>query len=63
MKQVLLSYLEKTGDPSLINFKLHDFGFRGVTCPEQAAIGGAAHLINFLGTDTVPGLVLAKRFS
>lgn len=62
MKQVLLSYLEKTGDPSLINFKLHDFGFRGVTCPEQAAIGGAAHLINFLGTDTVPGLVLAKRF-
>lgn len=62
MKQVLLSYLEKTGDPSLVNFKLHDFGFRGVTCPEQAAIGGAAHLINFLGTDTVPGLVLAKRF-
>jgi nicotinamide phosphoribosyltransferase len=62
MKNVLNSYLEKTGDPSLINFKLHDFGFRGVTCPEQAAIGGAAHLVNFMGTDTVPGLVLAKRF-
>lgn len=62
MKKELLKYLEKTGDPSLIDFKLHDFGFRGVTCPEQAAIGGAAHLVNFSGTDTVPGLLLARKF-
>ncbi len=62
MKSVILKYLEKTGDPSLVDFKLHDFGFRGVTCPEQAAIGGASHLINFKGTDTFPGIVLAKYF-
>lgn len=62
MKQVLLKYLQATGDPSGLNFKLHDFGFRGVTCPEQAAIGGAAHLVNFQGTDTVAGLVLARKF-
>lgn len=62
MKQVLLRYLEETGDPSLIPFKLHDFGFRGVTCPEQAALGGCAHLVNFQGTDTVAGLVMAKKF-
>lgn len=62
MKQVILKYLAKTGDPSLINFKLHDFGFRGVTCPQQAAVGGAAHLVNFMGTDTVAGLVLLKKF-
>ncbi len=62
MKQVLLRYLARTGDESLIGFKLHDFGFRGVTCPEQAAIGGAAHLVNFLGTDNVAALLLAKRF-
>lgn len=62
MKNVIAKYLEKTGDPSLIDFKLHDFGFRGVTCPEQAAIGGASHLINFKGTDTFPGIVLAKYF-
>lgn len=62
MKQTLLKYLEETGDPSLIDFKLHDFGFRGVTCPEQAAIGGAAHLVNFKGTDTVPGILLARKF-
>jgi nicotinamide phosphoribosyltransferase len=62
MKQVILESLEQTGDPSLIDFKLHDFGFRGVTCPEQAALGGAAHLINFRGTDTVAGLVLLRCF-
>ena len=62
MKQVLLRSLRETGTPSLIDFKLHDFGFRGVTCPEQAALGGAAHLVNFLGTDTIPGLLLAREF-
>lgn len=62
MKQVILKYLESTGDPSLIDYKLHDFGFRGVTTPEQAAIGGAAHLINFRGTDTAAALVLLSEF-
>lgn len=62
MKQVLLKYLQETGDPAGLPFKLHDFGFRGVTCPEQAAIGGSSHLINFQGTDTTVGLVLARKF-
>ena len=62
MKGILAKYLALTGDPALIPFKLHDFGFRGVTCPEQAAVGGAAHLVNFLGTDTVAGLVLLRKF-
>lgn len=62
MKQIIGNYLAETGDPSLIDFKLHDFGFRGVTCPEQAALGGAAHLVNFQGTDTVAGLVLTRKF-
>ena len=30
-------------------FKLHDFGFRGVSSVETAGLGAAAHLINFLG--------------
>jgi nicotinamide phosphoribosyltransferase len=62
MGAVLRRALEQTGDPGLLPFKLHDFGFRGVTCPEQAAVGGAAHLVNFRGTDTLPGLVLLRHF-
>ncbi|CAG8670493.1 11568_t:CDS:10, partial [Acaulospora morrowiae] len=33
--------------------RLHDFGFRGCTCLEQSIIGGSAHLVNFIGTDTM----------
>ncbi|CAJ1375554.1 unnamed protein product [Effrenium voratum] len=43
-------------------FKLHDFGFRGVSSVESAALGGAAHLVNFLGTDTVAALLCTKRY-
>jgi nicotinamide phosphoribosyltransferase len=61
MKKLILKSLEKTGDPNLIAFKLHDFGFRGVSSVESAGIGGAAHLVNFMGTDTVAGLLVAKQ--
>ncbi|PJF17628.1 hypothetical protein PSACC_02573 [Paramicrosporidium saccamoebae] len=36
----------------LLDSRLHDFGFRGCTCVEQAIIGGTAHLLSFTGTDT-----------
>lgn len=62
IKKVINGYLEETGDSSGLPFKLHDFGFRGVSSPESAAIGGSAHLVNFLGTDTVLSLILAKEF-
>lgn len=57
IKQVILSYLEKSGDPSSIGFKLHDFGARGVSSRESAGLGGAAHLVNFLGTDTITAVM------
>lgn len=58
-KKLILKYLELTGDPSLIDFKLHDFGFRGVSSVESAGLGAAAHLLNFKGTDTIAGILLA----
>lgn len=61
IKDVILDYLERTGDPSLIDFKLHDFGSRGVSSEESAAIGGAAHLVNFKGSDTISGLLWARK--
>lgn len=62
IKQVIKDFLEKTGDPSLIDFKLHDFGARGVSSMESAGIGGAAHLVNFMGTDTITGLLYAREY-
>ena len=62
IKRVILDYLEKTGDPTLIDFKLHDFGARGVSSFESASIGGAAHLVNFMGTDTISGILFAREY-
>lgn len=45
-----------------INFKLHDFGYRGVSSVESAAIGGAAHLVSFHGTDTMAGLLAVDAY-
>lgn len=41
-------------------FMLHDFGARGVSSPQSAAINGCAHLINFMGSDTGLGLLGAR---
>jgi nicotinamide phosphoribosyltransferase len=63
-KQTIRQFLERTSDDVEVQlpFKLHDFGARGVSSLESAAIGGAAHLVNFLGTDTVSGLRLASAY-
>eukprot|EP01116_Phalansterium_solitarium_P000234 TRINITY_DN10136_c0_g1_i1.p1 TRINITY_DN10136_c0_g1~~TRINITY_DN10136_c0_g1_i1.p1 ORF type:complete len:514 (-),score=192.35 TRINITY_DN10136_c0_g1_i1:227-1768(-) len=37
----------------LADSRLHDFGFRGCTGVEQSVLGGAAHLLNFTGSDTL----------
>jgi nicotinamide phosphoribosyltransferase len=58
----VLVHLENSGDPAGISFKVHDFGYRGVTSPEQAAIGDAAHLVSFMGTDTVAGIELLQKY-
>jgi nicotinamide phosphoribosyltransferase len=62
MKKLVLRYLKDTGTPELIDFKIHDFGFRGSTSVESAGIGGSAHLISFKGTDTFQGIRVAKKY-
>lgn len=62
MRKTVLRYLKETGDPALIDFKVHDFGFRGSTSVESAGIGGAAHLVNFKGTDTLQALRVARKY-
>ncbi len=62
MRELIMRALVETGDPALIDFKLHDFGYRGSTSDESAAIGAAAHLINFKGTDTMAGVYLASQY-
>jgi nicotinamide phosphoribosyltransferase len=60
-KQLIQKYCDKTGS-ELSPFHMNDFGFRGTEVPESAGIGGSAHLINFLGTDTVIGIDYADAY-
>lgn len=62
IKQTIKKYLQMTGDPSLIDFKLQDFGGRGVEVFEAAGVGGAAHQVNFKGSDTITGILYARRY-
>ena len=63
-KQVIARYLQETSDnPALqLPFKLHDFGARGTSSQESAALGGMAHLVNFQGTDTLAGILAARQY-
>lgn len=64
MRQLIGGYLERTSDDPAgqLPFKLHDFGARGVSSVESAGLGGMAHLVNFLGTDTLSGLLAAREY-
>lgn len=58
-RQRIQASAEKTGsNPAGIDFKLHDFGYRGVSSEESAGILGAAHLLNFKGSDTMAAICL-----
>lgn len=61
-KKVLYDALVETGTPADVIWKLHDFGYRGVSSEESAEIAGAAHLVNFWGTDTVPAIDFINEF-
>jgi nicotinamide phosphoribosyltransferase len=65
VRKVVEQYFEATADDSsksAIDFVLNDFGFRGVSSVESAGLGGSAHLINFLGSDTVYASTFAKKY-
>lgn len=62
-KKIIWNALQRSSDDPAaeIGFKLHDFGARGVSSLESSRIGGAAHLVNFLGTDTVEAIRCADE--
>lgn len=62
IKKIIARYLNETGDVGGLAFKLHDFGMRGTSSYESSMLGGMAHIVNFMGTDTISSVVGAKRY-
>lgn len=54
--------LEKYGSSDWAKFAYHNFGDRGSSSVESAAIGGFAHLTQFMGTDNFNSLKLCKDY-
>jgi nicotinamide phosphoribosyltransferase len=53
IKNRIAGFMQYTGaDMSTLEFKLHDFGARGVSSEDSAIVGGTAHLTQFKGSDT-----------
>lgn len=62
-RTIIKRYLEETADNlDGLSFKLHDFGARGASSEETTAIGSLAHLVNFMGTDSLSGIIAARRY-
>ena len=62
-RQVFEEYADITGaDKEFIKWQGHDFSFRGLTGIENAQLSGAAHLLSFTGTDTVPAIDFLEEF-
>lgn len=63
VRQMIGEALARTADDPAaeLPFKLHDFGARGVSSQQSAALGGMAHLVSFQGTDTLAAILAARR--
>jgi nicotinamide phosphoribosyltransferase len=62
-RQIMDALVQSADDPlAEVDFKLHDFGARGGSSQETIRLGGAAHLVNFKGSDTVEGVRCANHY-
>lgn len=49
-------------DDSFVPWQGHDFSFRGMSGLEDALMSGAAHLLSFTGTDTIPAIDFLEEY-
>jgi nicotinamide phosphoribosyltransferase len=62
-RKMLNHYAQLTGtDPEFVGWQGHDFSMRGLPGIEAAAASGAAHLLSFVGTDTIPSLDFIEQY-
>lgn len=62
IKNIISDYLVKTGTPESIDYKLNDFGARGVSSFESSGIGGLGHDISFMGSDNLTASLYAMEY-
>ena len=62
-RKCLEFWADKTvGDISFVDFQGHDFSMRGMSSFESCQTSGAAHLLLFKGTDTLPAIDFVEKY-
>lgn len=54
--------METVGNADFVPFQGHDFSFRGMSSLQSACYSGAAHLLSFVGTDTIPAIDWLEQY-
>ncbi len=62
-RKLLETYAKETSDMlDFVPWQGHDFSMRGHASIESATVSGAAHLLSFTGTDTIPAIDFLEEF-
>src|SRR3569833_2853335 len=62
-RQVFEKFAKDTGAPlDFVKYQGHDFSFRGMSGPEDTARAGSAHLLSFVGSDSIPSIPYLKKY-
>jgi nicotinamide phosphoribosyltransferase len=62
---IIRDYFNQTVDENnhwLVDYYLHDFSMRGLSCMEETGIGCMAHLVNSKGTDSLMAIPYAVNY-
>jgi nicotinamide phosphoribosyltransferase len=63
VRNMIKQYMLETSDSlDVLPFMLQDFGARGASSRESAALGGMGHLLSFEGSDTIEAIVAAQMY-
>ncbi len=61
VKNTIASFLAETSDSmDGLDYMLHGFGYRSASSNQSSEYGDAGHLVNFLGTDTIPAIKFVR---
>lgn len=62
-KKLLDQYAAETSDaPEFTQWQGHDFSMRGMSSFESAQVSGAAHLLSFTGSDSIPAISFLEKY-
>lgn len=62
-RKLINRYADETvGNRDFVSWQGHDFSMRGMMGLEAACLSGAAHLLSFTGTDTIPAIDFLEEY-